>query len=678
MKFISIELENFRQFYGTQKVVFSIDPYKNITVIHAENGTGKTAFLNAIMWCLFNTTTENFNDPKNIINKIAKYEGHNGYAVAIEFISDNGDEFLVRRSHKLNDDVFQVFQIIEGDYGTPIDKPASFINSIIPKDMAKYFFFQGEGIGKISSSNGSQVVKQAIREILGFTIAERALDDVRSIRKEYRRALTSADKSGDLSKKQLEIDRLEEGLEGYSEQIKKFSASCAMFEEKLRAIDTQLENSNSATIKQLHLRRGQIEQALKREKQLQIDSLRDKKTLISEFAVSTFGHSLSKEVLDFIDEKEYEGSIPAPFNEQLVHDIIKNKSCICGAAVHEGTDAFKCIQEMLKNAADPMLENRISKARSQLTVIKNSLVRAEVSFDRNIKNQFDSAEKIKEYQGKLSEISVEISGAESIETVKNLENERVRLKNSLEQDRRNLIKAELSQSQAQPKLNSLEAEIKRLSSFDREVDKYNSLISVAESVENLLENTIKNAEKDIERVLITKVNDYLSRFVRQEYSAKLNSQTFSIRLVDSNDQFVPESDGQSLLLNLTFIASLIEISRERKNASGQILTPGAVAPFVVDAPFGDLDNKYKGHVAQAIPNSVNQVVFLLSSSHWEGSVESNIRAKVGKEYNMVLEESAGKKHKGADYIDILGRKYETVRYDCAKDKTLIEEVGSYV
>ena len=129
---------------------------------------------------------------------------------------------------------------------------------------------------------------------------------------------------------------------------------------------------------------------------------------------------------------------------------------------------------------------------------------------------------------------------------------------------------------------------------------------------------------------------------------------------------------------MTFISSLIELARERKNASGEILTPGAIAPFIIDAPFGVLDNKYKGNVAKSIPKSVGQVVFFLSSSHWQGTVEDNIRDKVGMEYNLVLEVEADRDTKAEDEITIQGTKYPTVKYNCSVDRTVIEKVGNYV
>ena len=53
MKLISLRVKDFRRFYGDQEIKFSSDPKKTFTIIHAENGTGKSNLLNAINWCLY-------------------------------------------------------------------------------------------------------------------------------------------------------------------------------------------------------------------------------------------------------------------------------------------------------------------------------------------------------------------------------------------------------------------------------------------------------------------------------------------------------------------------------------------------------------------------------------------------------------------------------------------------
>jgi DNA sulfur modification protein DndD len=677
MKFRKIELKNFRQFYGDQSITFSTNKTKNITLIHAENGTGKTAFLNAILWCFYEISTSNFKDPKVLLNKIAKSENSKSYSVSIEFEDDKGDVYLAQRGFSQNGQVFRVFEVINDSY-KEVDKPNSFINSVVPKDMAKYFFFQGEGIGKMSGSKGDSVVKTAVREILGFTIAELALTDIQAVKKEYQKSFSNADKSGQLSKLQNEIISLEESIKRNEDQLNDFSKSIAMYNEKLDVIEEKLSNSDSAVTKQIHSQRKSTESQLIREKQLLTGAQKEKRTLISEFATTVFGFELSGFALDFIDEAEYKGTVPAPYNEQLVTDILKASKCICGSDIKPGSKEFNLIQDMLKQAADPMLENRIRKARSQLTSIKNDSAKAKNRFSNNIKMLADTEVAMSKLKNDLDELNIKIKGAESLEGIQGLENERSRAKNNLIQDERATERAKVQIESFQKTLLLKKGELNRLDTFSLEMQKYKKLVDYSEKVEGVLKTTLANSEKDVELRIIEKVNKYLSQFVRQDYKAKLNPATFDIRLVDKNNLIVPESDGQALLLSLTFIASLIELSRERKSAQGQILTPGAIAPFVVDAPFGDLDNKYKGHVAKAIPNSVEQVIFLLSSSHWEGAVESNIREKVGVEYNMVLEETSEAKSKDSDSITILDKKYETVRYGKTVDRTVLEKVGSYV
>ena len=52
IKFISIEIENYRQYYGTNKINFTSRD-EGFTVIFGKNGEGKSNLLNAINWCLY-------------------------------------------------------------------------------------------------------------------------------------------------------------------------------------------------------------------------------------------------------------------------------------------------------------------------------------------------------------------------------------------------------------------------------------------------------------------------------------------------------------------------------------------------------------------------------------------------------------------------------------------------
>ena len=51
MKLSGIVLTNYKQYYGTQEFTFSIEEEQPVTIIHGENGAGKSSLLGAFRWC---------------------------------------------------------------------------------------------------------------------------------------------------------------------------------------------------------------------------------------------------------------------------------------------------------------------------------------------------------------------------------------------------------------------------------------------------------------------------------------------------------------------------------------------------------------------------------------------------------------------------------------------------
>lgn len=56
----SVELLNFRRFYGHHKVFFNFNDKKNVTIFSADNNSGKSTFVNALTWCLYGEELHDF------------------------------------------------------------------------------------------------------------------------------------------------------------------------------------------------------------------------------------------------------------------------------------------------------------------------------------------------------------------------------------------------------------------------------------------------------------------------------------------------------------------------------------------------------------------------------------------------------------------------------------------
>ena len=91
-----IILNNFRQFYGQQEIVFSTDTDKNVTLIHAENGVGKTTLLNAVLWCFYEKTSEKFEDPDKIVCHQAISEDNFEASVEVYFEHERKNYLVIR------------------------------------------------------------------------------------------------------------------------------------------------------------------------------------------------------------------------------------------------------------------------------------------------------------------------------------------------------------------------------------------------------------------------------------------------------------------------------------------------------------------------------------------------------------------------------------------------------
>ena len=159
MKLMRLKLKNFRQFYGESEMSFATGAgNKNITVIHGENGGGKTSLLNAFKWVLYAETTSGVQLKEKLITNRAIYEACekspgstvDAY-VELEFEHDKR-RYIIKR--QLDGKVNSVpeetrysepqvtLQVCDVDGESRFeDRVADVIGRILPLDLHSYFFF---------------------------------------------------------------------------------------------------------------------------------------------------------------------------------------------------------------------------------------------------------------------------------------------------------------------------------------------------------------------------------------------------------------------------------------------------------------------------------------------------------------------------------------------------------
>ena len=668
-----IKLKNFRQYYGDVSLTFNVSNNKNITVIHGENGVGKTALLNAIHWAFYEKLTSNFRNPANLVNNEAKRKGKTSCSVEIHFEEDNRDYVLLRGFDQTNKkSTLKVFEMKDSVLGPAMDEPQMVINSILPQEMADYFFFQGEGSNAVDTGNNQGNLRQSIRNILGFRVAETLLESFNSSTTKIRREISKQDNSGESSLLDQLITKDESALKIVEATQKAANIKIPELAKQLDDTNDELARINNQDLNRLRKKESEVDRKLRLLKSKKIKLEREKYQKIGRFGWSVFGAEFANSSLDFIDEPQLKGKIPEPYNKTLIQDLLEKAECICGRHLKKGSEEYNLIISLLDKAANPKLIQRLSGIRAQIQSIEilNSL--AKDSITTTITQYDDLDEEIQELTNKLKSLDEQIKGIPE-EKIRTLQTK----KNNLNKDYKEQIVIETG---AIARAGRLAISIKDNTNKQRAFTSNSSVVlaleekrAFIEELQNFLLEYLAKVEKNIRSHVLTEVNNTLDKFSRHDFKIKV-SEDFRFYLKDKNDDDVGQSDGQNLLLNLTITAALISFTGKQKNITDPILNSATVAPLVIDAPFGDLDNKYRSVIIRELPKHVDQIIFLVSSSQWTPDMDKEIRHLINSEFYMVSEESSPQGSKELDRVMINGKEIITSRYGCDVDRTVIEEL----
>jgi len=673
MKIFKIKLKNYRQFYGEQEIEFCMEKGKNVTLIHAENGFGKTTILNAVLWALFNQVTKKFENPEKILNFEAEDEGVYFASVDVEF-EFNRSRYLVCRvfdNRKTTKDktTLNAFKIQAGTLKA-IDAPVTFIESVVPAEMAKYFFFDGEAAEAFSSATSYKEIGKAIRNILGCEIADTAIDDLMVISKQIDKDIGRI--SGDDN-----IKEIEKNLSDASAELESTRKTKSDIEDDIAIFRAQRD----LIIEQLRTMEGsrQIQEA-RQEKENRLDQARiQRKETIQEIikwigqkAIHVVSRRLSSQTLDFIDEASLKGRIPSPYNEEFVSGLLKDETCICTRCLKPQSAEWKAVADLLRNASNAEMMGRIVRARARVSDFGERYPESIALLGEIKKKCKRLVELISKLEQEIAELGKKLDNV-PITEIAELERARRRLDDKITKENQKIgvVKARIYELEL--RIKELEDNLNKASEKDEKakqlVKKRNLIMKSVESLKGIL----RQYEEKARETLQGEINDILDKVAHKSYKCNLN-EDFTLELTFADNRPSPKSGGENQLLSLVFIASLVKYAASRINDENQILKPGTVAPLVLDAPLGQLDTSYQESTVKYVPMLSEQVVLLLSSSQGGVNVLSTLEPYIGSEYLLISENKEGKGKKEELKRTLYGREYVSTLYNRPKNMTSIERI----
>jgi DNA repair exonuclease SbcCD ATPase subunit len=688
MNLLKLKTNNWRTFFGEHELTFSNEPGRHVTLIHGQNGSGKTTMLNAIKWCLYRKTPDfdkeiNATDPIEIAHYDSwKNSGDGKFSVELRF-EHEGIEYRATRVAYQKDmvktlirdgkDEFTLF-MVDGRGSRLVHEPESTISSILPAELSDYFLFTGETVSK-ALSQGGHGYKQAVRDILGFTLSDVAIKDLEKIlrkntAKKYQlmQANKLTEKAGESLGKLTKVkEQLDEQIEGLSIEISDLGKA----EDEL---NMQIQNSNHELAERLakNIKAKEIE--LTREEKRRDGTLLEKNDLIQKYGFAVFGFHLSSNI-DLLKTESNNGNLPAGVVDNFVNKLLDEHRCICDRELKEGSPEYNSVEMLLETANTSLIADRAQTAFSASDYFKGQAGKFISDLTRITEKLEVSESLVSSYIGAITENKSRLEGLG--DTVINhilQEQNTVRTtkiaKIEDRQTKKVLVGLRISE------IGKINSEIEKIKTDDPELE----LRLQLERVINVTLKRLKLNQKKLEeksRQQITKnIQGNISDYLHRDYGALVDQDyNVSLTVAGTNTVAGGVGEGAEMLAKLSFITSLIAHSKMRKNAKSTWAAPGTLAPFVIDAPFANMDETYQKSTLSFLPQQSHQLILFLSNGQWQEDFEEVIGEYIGERYYYVNHVKPGKKITEKP-LSIKGTEYVIEKNDWSKDffGTTIEKI----
>ncbi|WP_375499101.1 AAA family ATPase [uncultured Nostoc sp.] len=672
MKLTSIKLCNFRSFYGTTpEMILAGGDVDNTTIIHGNNGSGKTSLLNAFTWVLYEKFSAAFASIEQLVNKRAIAETQKGQAVEcwVEIGWEHeGKRYRVKRACRgyKNEGDFDAGKTQltmwvgadDGKWNIPTQQPDDIINQILPATLHQYFFFDGERIEEIVRSDKKAEIAEATKIFLGIEVINRSIRHLGDTKKTLENELKAI---GDSETKQLL--RQQEKIERERERITKRQTE---IKEELDYQQTfKKETSNRlrelSAAKELQERWQDLESQKAANQEEYKKTKEALKKVISARGYTVLLSETTSQFRGIINDLKQRGELTSGISREFVNDLLNSQRCICGAELHEGNHSHTHVSTWLNKAGSSAVEETAIRMSAQVDEIDKQAIGFWQEVDREQTRINQLRQSISQIEGDLDNIQERLR-KDANEEISSLQKRLDEIESKIDELNREQGANQQQIAQFTTEIEGLNKQIaKQKLNEDKQTLAQRRINATQDAIERLTE--VRNRQEQQFRLQLEKrVQEIFTEISVTPYIPKI-SEKYELTLVENTTGIeapVAASTGENQILSLSFIASIIDKVREWSEKRKMMMIPdSSTFPIVMDSPFGSLDENSRRHIAKTIPQLANQLIVLVTKTQWRGEVEAEMTDRIGKEY--VLTYYSSKPDCEQDYIELGGERYPLVK-----------------
>lgn len=649
----SIKLENFRQFRNEYIEFAQGSDGKNVTIIIGDNGTGKTTFAQAFFWCMYGETE--FSD-KNMLNKLVAAEMKPGQEskvqVTLKLTHGNVSYTLMREqtyrkdySNRIKGDntVFDI-AIKDANGNTSYVKKTlceGEVKSILPKELSRYFFFDGERIEKMSKdiSTGKKATDfaEAVKGLLGLNAMFSAIQHFNPrIKNSVINSYESSYSAGSNTK-----------IQEYTRTIEHCKEEISRIDVRLEELENQIEQATSRKAEKVEEIKQYAEgEELQRQKEKLLQRIETAKasrsTVIKEISrsfnanvSSSFSASLILRSLNFLSGKDFAGKDIPFMHAKTIEYLLKQKVCICGTHLDEGSVPYNKVKELIDFLPPQSISTTISDFKKESKRRANS--RQDLFSDVRDKLAVISKqdEDLIELNDDLHAIEGKLSGGDVRGKVRAINSEIQLCDQTIKKSQTERDQLLIKKGGFEKEAGRADTERRNLTLLDDKNKKIEIYKAYAERIYKELQAVYVSSEAEIRRKLETTINEIFKTIYEGGLSLTIDEKYHISVYADDYDGDVETSTAQSISVIFAFITGIIKMARENRNATDEDakLLSSEPYPLVMDAPLSAFDKRRIKTVCESLPNTAEQVIIFIKDTDGE-LAEEYMGDKIGSRHHF--------------------------------------------
>lgn len=646
----TLELKDFRQFKGIQKVEFSTDTDKNVTIIMGGNGSGKTTLAQAFTWCFYGNT--DFND-KEVFCKAtgAGLAANSSDFVRVAVCLLHSDrEYTIKREQMYKKDVNGVVRpssqttlsvsYKDDDGQTVFEKQTdneSRIKEILPVELSHYFFFDGERIDKMSkeiTKGKSSDFADAVRNLLGLSAFVAAMEHLngknrKSVMRKYNDEYDSSSDE-ELIRINSNIKEMEDELASIDDRIEEIDRERTNAQDEINKLKDQIRaNAEGELLEQERARRlHSISSRNERIKDLKIQ-------LTQKFNREAPGFLARKLIQDALlglsESGNLDKGIP-DIHAKTIEYLINRGHCICGTQINNSNEAYKHLQETLKFIPPQSVGSAINNFTGEC---ENRMEYSEPFYDsfvsqfRQIRMEENSNI---EDEDRIQQINTTLKGLKHVGKLQENLMRFEKIDRELGEENDGLL---IRKGEFGSKLKRESTSRKDMALRDENNKRVETYKAYALYMYNTLYEMYEEKEKETREKLQRAVNTIFREIYNGGLSLSIDKQyNIQIAVVDYNgySDKVETSTAQSISVILSFIAGIIKLAKEStQNSNGDDFLTSEPYPLVMDAPLSAFDKTRIKTVCDVLPGIAEQIILFIKDT--DGDIaRSYMEHKIGQRY----------------------------------------------